>query len=133
MEEINRFLEVQKNSYPEALEEIKCGRKETHWMWYIFPQIVGLGESSISNYYAIQSIEEAREYISNEELKNHLMEITKELLRLKETNIEKILGPIDSLKLKSSMTLFQLVDQEEDIYQQVLDKFYQGEQRIIHV
>ena len=85
---LERFIEAQEKSYEEALKEIKNGRKETHWMWYIFPQIAGLGMTYISNYYSIKSIEEAEEYLKNIQLRTNLEEITKELLKLK----TKILG-----------------------------------------
>ena len=79
---LERFIEAQEKSYEEALKEIKNGRKETHWMWYIFPQITGLGMTYISNYYSIKSIEEAEEYLKNIQLRTNLEEITKELLKL---------------------------------------------------
>ena len=87
---LERFIEAQEKSYEEALKEIKNGRKETHWMWYIFPQITGLGMTYISNYYSIKSIEEAEEYLKNIQLRTNLEEITKELLKLK-TNDGRIL------------------------------------------
>ena len=92
---LERFIEAQEKSYEEALKEIKNGRKETHWMWYIFPQITGLGMTYISNYYSIKSIEEAEEYLKNIQLRTNLEEITKELLKLKTNDSEQLLGPID--------------------------------------
>lgn len=74
---LERFIEAQEKSYEEALKEIKNGRKETHWMWYIFPQITGLGMTYISNYYSIKSIEEAEEYLKSKQLRTNLEEITK--------------------------------------------------------
>lgn len=123
---LERFIEAQENSYEEALKEIKNGRKETHWMWYVFPQISGLGMTYISNYYSIKSIEEAEEYLKNKQLRTNLEEITKELLKLKTNDSEQVLGPIDSLKLKSSMTLFDSIE-PDTIYNLVLQKYYNGE------
>ena len=123
---LERFIEAQEKSYEEALKEIKNGRKETHWMWYIFPQITGLGMTYISNYYSIKSIEEAEEYLKNKQLRTNLEEITKELLKLKTNDSEQVLGPIDSLKLKSSMTLFDYIE-PDTIYNLVLQKYYSGE------
>ena len=95
-------------------------------MWYIFPQITGLGMTYISNYYSIKSIEEAEEYLKNIQLRTNLEEITKELLKLKTNDSEQLLGPIDSLKLKSSMTLFDYIE-PDTIYNLVLQKYYSGE------
>ena len=106
MSELNRFYEAQEEGYPRALSEIKNGMKVSHWMWYIFPQITGLGYSSTAQYYAIKDLEEANEYLNDEVLGNRLREISLELLKL-ETNIPvMVFGMVDSLKLNSSMTLF---------------------------
>lgn len=122
---LKRFIEVQNYKYQDALQEIKNGHKETHWMWYIFPQIIGLGKTEVSEYYSITSLDEAKEYLENEILSKRLKEITTELLKLDETNPEKIFGSLDSLKLKSSMTLFDYVS-SDDIYNKVLEKYYNG-------
>jgi uncharacterized protein (DUF1810 family) len=123
---LKRFIEVQNYKYQDALQEIKNGHKETHWMWYIFPQIIGLGKTEVSEYYSITSLDEAKEYLENEILSKRLKEITTELLKLDETNPEKIFGSLDSLKLKSSMTLFDYVS-SDDLYNKVLEKYYNGE------
>ena len=124
--EISRFTKAHQSDYQRALSEIKNGKKESHWMWYIFPQITGLGMTYISNYYSIKSIEEAEEYLKNKQLRTNLEEITKELLKLKTNDSEQLLGPIDSLKLKSSMTLFDYIE-PDTIYNLVLKKYYSGE------
>lgn len=121
---IERFIKAQQEIYQTALQEIKNGQKTSHWMWYIFPQIEGLGESTTSKYYAIKNLEEAKKYLQNEQLKNNLIEITKELL--KHDNIKEILGYTDYLKLKSSMTLFNIIE-PNTIFQQVLDKYYNSQ------
>ena len=123
---LQRFIEAQNDSYDQALKEIRNGRKLTHWIWYIFPQIKGLGFSYNSEYYGITSLQEARDYLENELLRKRLFEITESLLMHKGKDIESIMGDIDALKLKSSMTLFDAV-QSGSIFGEVLDGFYGGE------
>lgn len=126
MEGIDRFIKAQENSYNQALEEIKNGRKRSHWIWYIFPQLKGLGSSEISKYYAIRSRNEAKEYIKHPVLGSRLIEISNELLKLNTNNADDVMGWPDNMKLKSSMTLFALVS-DNDIFRRVLDKFFDGE------
>lgn len=123
---LERFIEAQNDSYDQALKEIRNGRKLTHWIWYIFPQMKGLGFSYNSEYYGIASLQEARDYLENELLRKRLFEITESLLMHKGKDIESIMGDIDALKLKSSMTLFDAV-QPDGIFGEVLDEFYGGE------
>lgn len=123
---LQRFIEAQNDSYDQALKEIRNGRKLTHWIWYIFPQIKGLGFSYNSEYYGITSLQEARDYLENELLRKRLFEITESLLMHKGKDIESIMGDIDAMKLKSSMTLFDAV-QPGSIFGEVLDEFYGGE------
>lgn len=122
---LERFIKAQEQIYQIALEEIKKGKKTTHWIWFIFPQLKGLGHSEHSEYYGIFSIEEAKEYLSNEILSKRLMEITKALLRLDKRNISDIMDYIDSVKLKSSMTLFFLASNNL-LFKEVLDKYFEG-------
>ena len=122
---LERFILAQRDSYPVALQEVKNGMKNSHWMWYIFPQISGLGQSSISTYYAINDLEEARAYLSDEILGTRLKEISNELLELETNEPVLVFGKIDSLKLNSSMTLFDYIG-DDDVFQRVLDKFYDG-------
>lgn len=124
---LQRFIEAQNDSYDQALNEIRNGRKLTHWIWYIFPQMKGLGFSYNSEYYGITSLQEAKDYLENELLRKRLFEITESLLMHKGKDIESIMGDIDALKLKSSMTLFDAV-QPGSIFGEVLDEFY-GEER----
>ena len=126
MEGIDRFIKAQENSYNHALEEIKNGRKKSHWIWYIFPQLKGLGSSEISKYYSIRSRNEAEEYIKHPVLGSRLIEISNELLKLDTNNADDVMGWPDNMKLKSSMTLFALVS-DNDIFRRVLDKFFDGE------
>ena len=112
--------------YEQALKEIKKGRKTSHWIWYIFPQIAGLGFSSTSKYYSIKDKNEAIEYLKNNTLKNRLIEICEALLSLESDDATYVMGYPDDLKLKSSMTLFSEVS-DIDVFKKVLDKFYNGE------
>src|ERR1017187_7868548 len=126
--DLERFLDAQKKDYQIGLSEIRSGRKRSHWMWYIFPQIAGLGQSETAKYYAINNIEEAKEYLNHEILGYRLSEISNELLKLKkEDNARNIFSTPDDMKLKSSMTLFVQAAKENSIFQKVLDKFFNGE------
>ena len=123
---LDRFLKAQEHKYETALGEIKNGKKRTHWMWYIFPQIMGLGKSTTSQYYGITCLYEARAYLDDEILGARLREICAELLKHSDRSVQGILGGIDSMKLKSSMTLFDIVS-PSDIFDKVLDVFFYGE------
>lgn len=124
---LNRFLEAQSQDYATALSEIRAGCKLSHWMWYIFPQAKGLGLTSVSQYYGIDGIGEAKAYLSNETLRQNLIEISEALLSLESSDAREILGTPDDLKLRSSMTLFLEADPGCVIFQKVLDKFFHGE------
>ena len=126
MNNLDRFISVQNYVYEEALAEIKQGEKKSHWMWFIFPQIIGLGESDNAIYYSIVNIEEATKFLSHEVLGKRLREITNELLKLKTNDPEEIFGEIDAMKLKSSMTLFDCVE-ENSIFDVVLKKYFNGQ------
>ena len=123
---ITRFIEAQKHSYQNALEEMRNGRKISHWMWYIFPQIRGLGYSSTSQYYAIQSLDEAAAFLQDPYLGRNLREICYVLFSLGTNNATDIFGKPDDRKLKSSMTLFSLVEGADTVFQDVLNKYYGG-------
>ncbi|MCM1363529.1 MAG: DUF1810 domain-containing protein [Faecalibacterium sp.] len=125
---LERFIQAQKNDYQCALAEIRNGRKENHWMWYIFPQIKGLGKRSFSQYYAIQGTEEARAYLNNEYLYHNLIEISEALLKLDTNNVKEIFDKPDDLKLKSCMTLFANACDHNEVFLAVLDKFFGGKQ-----
>ena len=124
---LDRFLEAQERMYETALKEIRNGKKKSHWMWYIFPQLRGLGSSRMSYVYGINGIEEAKAYLEQPVLSARLIEITEALLEHKGKDIYDIMGDIDAVKLKSSMTLFALVSEEHSLFHQVLDNFYDGE------
>ena len=125
---LDRFLDAQRGDYAAALAEVRRGRKTSHWMWYIFPQIAGLGQSSTARYYSIRDLEEAREYYAHPVLGQRLREISGALLVLRGSDPVAVFGGIDSMKLKSSMTLFSLAAPDDPVFQQVLDKYYGGEQ-----
>lgn len=124
--DIQRFLEAQEESYNQAFSEIKNGRKTSHWIWYIFPQVKGLGFSYNSQYYGISSLKEASDYLDDKILGKRLNDICECLLLHKGEDIEKIMGGIDAMKLKSSMTLFDIVC-PDSIFGQVLDVFFRRE------
>lgn len=121
---LNRFLEVQQLMYATALEEIKKGEKESHWIWYIFPQLRGLGYSSKAYTYGIDGLEEAKAYLEHPVLSARLIEITEALLTHRGKDIENIIGDIDALKLRSSMTLFALISEPKSVFHRVLEVFY---------
>ena len=124
---LDRFLDAQRGDYAAALAEVRRGRKTSHWMWYIFPQIAGLGQSSTARYYSIRDLEEAREYYAHPVLGQRLREISGALLELRGSDPVAVFGGIDSMKLKSSMTLFAVAAPDDPLFQQVLDKYYGGE------
>lgn len=124
--DLNRFVEAQEHSYASALAEIRAGRKSSHWVWYIFPQIKGLGQSYNSEYYGIESLDEARAYLQHEVLGARLCEITKALLEHRGCDAIDVLGCIDAVKVRSSMTLFDVVS-PNNIFAEVLDAFYDGQ------
>lgn len=126
--DIQRFIKAQEqpyDGYQQALSEIQQGRKTSHWIWYIFPQIKGLGHSYMSNYYGISCLEEAQEYMADEVLSARLREITNALLSHKDKTSKEILGDVDSWKVRSCMTLFDTVC-PDDIFREVLNQFYDG-------
>lgn len=125
MKDINRFLEAQETTYQQALQEVKNGRKTSHWIWYIFPQIEGLGQSYASHYYGIEDIEEAKAYLQQPILKQRLLEISNALLEVEGKTSFEIFGTLDAIKVQSSMTLFHITNLEE-VFKQVLDKYYDG-------
>ena len=128
---LDRFLDAQRGDYAAALAEVRRGRKTSHWMWYIFPQIAGLGQSSTARYYSIRDLEEAREYYAHPVLGQRLREISGVLLDLRGSDPVAVFGGIDSMKLKSSMTLFAVAAPDDPLFRQVLDKYYGGEQDVL--
>ena len=125
-QDLSRFLLPQQTAYPRALEELSNGRKVSHWMWYIFPQLRGLGQSNTAWYYGIEDLGEAGAYLAHPVLGQRLRRITRVLMELPQTDPVEIFGWTDSAKLRSCMTLFSLSG-EDPLFVQVLEKFYAGE------
>lgn len=124
--DLSKFVLAHRSYYSTALSEMKNGRKASHWMWYIFPQLKGLGKSSTSSYYGITDLEEAKDFLNDAYLGSNLLEISSALLEIECNDASKVMGKPDDLKLKSSMTLFVLASSKESVFQQVLDKYFDG-------
>jgi uncharacterized protein (DUF1810 family) len=122
--DLNRFVEAQEGSYPVALAELRAGRKRTHWIWYIFPQIAGLGHSAMSERYAIRSEDEARAYLAHPILGPRLIESAEAVLGVKGRSVHEIMGSPDDLKLRSCATLFARVSPEGSIFHRILEHYY---------
>jgi uncharacterized protein (DUF1810 family) len=126
---LQRFVDAQDDdgTYESALRELRDGRKRSHWMWFIFPQIAGLGQSPTSRRYAISSLEEARAYVAHPVLGPRLEECVRALLARTGASARDIFGGIDAMKLRSSMTLFHRADPDNALYTEVLDRYFGGE------
>lgn len=123
---LQRFLDAQQHTYNYALEEIRNGKKEGHWIWFIFPQMKGLGQSYMSENYGITSLEEARAYLAHSVLRSRLIEITEALLQHKDKTAYEIFGTIDAIKVRSCMTLFDIIE-PNSIFADTLAAFYNNE------
>lgn len=125
--DLTRFVRAQEGSYGHALAEIRSGRKRTHWMWYIFPQIDGLGVSSTAKYYAIKSVAEAKAYLDHPILGPRLLECAEAVLGVEGRSTTAIFGTPDDLKLRSCATLFACVSPRDSVFDRLLTKYYRGE------
>ena len=128
--DLQRFIDAQNNgeSYEQALSEIKAGRKKSHWIWYIFPQLKELGFSRRAKFYGIEDINEAKEYLNHEVLGTRLIEISQALLNLEDNNPRFVMGGYpDDMKLKSCMTLFACISENDSVFHRVLKKFFNSE------
>ncbi|ALW86376.1 calpastatin [Hymenobacter sedentarius] len=125
---LQRFLDAQAEAYPTALAEIQRGKKQSHWMWYIFPQLQGLGFSSTAQYYGLTGAREAEAFLQHPVLGPRLVRISEALLGLPGNDATRILGSPDDVKLRSCMTLFASLPHAHPVFQQVLAKFFQGQQ-----
>jgi uncharacterized protein (DUF1810 family) len=125
--DLQRFVDAQAPVYDRVLLELRAGRKRSHWMWFIFPQLAGLGSSSMAQRYALASRAEARSYFEHELLRQRLCECTQLVLAAETEDVHDILGYPDDLKFRSSMTLFAEAVPEEPLFQQALDKFFSGQ------
>ena len=126
MNDLKRFLDAQENDFERALAEIKRGRKQSHWMWYIFPQIAGLGLSETSRFYAVKDRAEAELYLAHPVLGARLVEISEALLEIEGKTANQIFCSPDDMKLKSSMTLFGALKNTNPVFQSVLDEYFNG-------
>ncbi|MCB1120913.1 MAG: DUF1810 family protein [Verrucomicrobiae bacterium] len=124
--DLKRFLDAQQGRYERALSELEQGRKRSHWMWFVFPQVAGLGHSGMAQRYAIRSRDEALAYLANPILSGRLQACCRALLKHRQKNIEIIMGYPDNLKLFSSMTLFACMSPPDSVFHEVLDAFYGG-------
>lgn len=124
---LNRFVTAQQTSFAQALSELKRGRKQSHWMWFIFPQIDGLGSSSTAKFYSIKSLDEARAYLAHPVLGPRLLECCHALLAVDGKSVSDIMGYPDDLKLRSSMTLFARAADDIAVFNQVLEKLFKGD------
>lgn len=123
---LERFVLAQDRVYPQVLAELRAGRKTSHWMWFIFPQIRGLGRSPVSIEYAISGREEARAYLQHTTLGARLKECTRLVLNVEGRSLEDIFGSPDDMKFRSCMTLFAQVSSEDDVFQRALQKYFAG-------
>ena len=123
---LDRFVQAQTLMYSTTLREIKNGKKVSHWMWYMFPQLRGLGTSFMANMYGVSGLSEAKAYLAHPVLSGRLYELCGELLKHKDKTALEIFGNIDEMKLKSSMTLFSLVSEDYTIFDEVLENFFGG-------
>lgn len=124
---LDRFVQAQTLMYPSVLKQMQNGKKTSHWMWYMFPQLRGLGTSTMAHLYGISGLGEAKAYLAHPVLSRRLYELCGELLKHKDKTALEIFGDIDEMKLKSSMTLFALTSEDYTIFDEVLEHFFGGE------
>ena len=122
-----RFLEAQQSNYSNVVKELQIGKKTTHWMWFIFPQIDGLGNSTTAKYYSIKTIEEAKEYLMHPILGKRLLECTNIIAGIENKTAVEIFGSIDTIKLRSCTTLFNFIAPEQKVFADVLKKYFNDE------
>ncbi|HLG56981.1 MAG TPA: DUF1810 domain-containing protein [Vicinamibacterales bacterium] len=125
--DLARFVDAQEDSYQQALSEIRSGRKQSHWMWYVFPQFAGLGVSSTSQRYAVKSVAEAEAYLAHPVLGPRLLEIAEAVLRLEGRSASEVFGSPDDMKLRSCATLFVCVSPDDSVFHRIIDKYFDGQ------
>jgi len=132
---LNRFTSAQAEVYADALAELRSGRKRTHWMWFIFPQIEGLGQSATTQFYAIKSLDEARQYLAHPVLGARLLECAEAVYAIQGRSISEIFDFPDDLKLKSCMTLFACIAGPGSVFARLLDKYFHGgrDEKTLHL
>jgi uncharacterized protein (DUF1810 family) len=124
--DLERFVAAQEHEYSGALAELRAGRKTGHWIWFIFPQVAGLGRSETSRFYAIASLDEARAYLAHPILGPRLRECVSAVLATSGASADQIFGSLDAMKVRSSLTLFHRVDPDEPLFRDALERFYGG-------
>jgi uncharacterized protein (DUF1810 family) len=124
--DLRRFVDAQTHTYDQALAELRAGEKRTHWMWFVFPQIAGLGHSGMAQRFAITGLDEARAYLAHPTLGRRLVESAQALTDLDTADAGRVLGPVDAQKLRSSMTLFAHAAPDEPVFREVLDHYFDG-------
>jgi uncharacterized protein (DUF1810 family) len=124
--DLQRFVDAQAHTYDQALAELRAGEKRTHWMWFVFPQVAGLGRSGMAQRFAISGLPEARAYLSHPVLGRRLVECARALTDLDTADPERVFGPVDAQKLRSSMTLFAHAAPDEPVFRAVLDHYFHG-------
>ena len=126
--DLHRFVAAQDSgrTYEHALAELRAGRKRSHWMWFVFPQLAGLGRSPTAQQYAVSGLPEARAYLAHPVLGPRLVECARVLTDLSTRDADDVLGPVDGMKLRSSMTLFARAAPDEPVFRQVLDQYFAG-------
>ncbi len=123
---LDRFVAAQQGTYDSVLDELRRGRKTGHWIWFVFPQVAGLGRSELSRHYAIASLDEARAYLADPVLGARLRECTSVVLATRNRTAEQIFGSLDAMKVRSSMTLFHRADPDDPLFSEVLDRYFGG-------
>jgi uncharacterized protein (DUF1810 family) len=124
--DLQRFVDAQAQTYDQALAELRAGQKRTHWMWFVFPQIAGLGRSGMAQRFAIRDLAEAKAYLSHPLLGRRLVEAAKALTALDTEDPTEVFGDVDAMKLHSSMTLFAQAEPNEAVFREVLDHYFGG-------
>ena len=124
--DLQRFVDAQSQTYDQAMAELRAGRKRTHWMWFVFPQVAGLGRSGMAQRFAISGLEEARAYLGHPVLGRRRVESAKALPALDPEDADEVFGPVDAMKLRSSMTLFAQASPDEPVFREVLEHYFGG-------
>ena len=127
--DLQRFVDAQDSggTYERALAELRAGAKRSHWMWFVFPQVAGLGRSPTAQHFAVAGLDEARAYLAHPVLGPRLVEAARALTALPGGDADRVLGPVDAVKLRSSMTLFAAAGPQEPVFPQVLDQYFAGQ------
>ncbi len=126
--DLSRFVDAQAGTYGQALAELRAGRKTSHWMWFVFPQVAGLGRSPTAQHYAISGLDEAHAYLADPVLGARLVECAQALLDLPGSDAAAVLGPVDAMKLRSSITLFARADPAQPVFRAVLERYFAGQE-----